>query len=1099
MQQSTVQPVCSASKARCHRAPRPSITSAAALLSLLAAAGAHAQQKIHFTYLWHLEQPIYWPDRQASGVDRYERAWESVSRNGVHPLNNLNEIFGLADRVNAYQWRPNDSINAFSFGRPEAGAQISFSGGLIENIQSLSANSALGYSPSWTSPWRSARSLLTFNGPAVPRADIVLFSFHHALMPLIDESTMRKQIQLYKSIYPDAWGTAQPMSQGFFPSEMAFSTRMIPVLQSEGVQWSIVSAEKISRACADFPAVFGSGGINCDPPNKADQINPAQGAGAYYRLSIDRGCAPAEAAPFSLTPRRAKYVNPETGAESSIIVVPSSQSLSWKDGYSPQGNTEFDALTPLNNPSRPMLIVLAHDGDNAWGGGYSYYMEATPNRVAQAANAGYVPTVVQRYLADHPVPANDFVHVEDGAWVNADGDFGAPQFINWNWPLINSAGKVDIENGWHIDPYNWAIITAMQNRVDTAEQIWLATPGNAVNIRKILYPDAGTNAVERAWHYFMGSLNSGFMYYGTPLDHEVKQTIACNNAARLIDPLLNSAPSTGTTSDKTAPTIWVPQRHPWNPGSINFGPQWGYQQVKSDGDFFVWTFIHDVSGVPDGNVKLLYRLDADGQNHLSDNTNETFAGGPGVGAWQEVAMTKRTFPKANVFNDPTIDLYQLPTHIADQYFARINNQRSVLIDYYVQATDAKGNVRKSPIQHVFVGDGVNGVPPTPTTTGGGGGGGGGSTASSATVSPATPTAGQSATITYAPGTGILSSASSVYLHYGFNTWSPVISPDVLMTRANATSPWTATVGIPTNATVLDVVFNNGAGVWDSNNGSDWHFAVTPNHNAPQPYIMDGSLDAGTVVAAQNGSLTLRVGLRESKLYVACPDAGEGNDHFIFIARTPGTLRAAPWAKAGQVAGWDAFLADENDGSYSSWFDAGSNVAVQNATGSNGGWLEGTIDLAQKYGSIPSSIAVAFAPYPTNNNAGLLSAFQVPASVAGGSNSAANLDASEYAIVDLCALRIGGCRLCPADIADDAGLPLPPFGPGGPNAGLNEGDYNAFFSAEGFFVLAGQGSAAIGSFCDIADDAGNAPIQGPNNGINEGDYNAFFNAFFLPCP
>ena len=25
--------------------------------------------------------------------------------------------------------------------------------------------------------------------------------------------------------------------------------------------------------------------------------------------------------------------------------------------------------------------------------------------------------------------------VEDGAWVNADGDFGAPQCINWNWPL----------------------------------------------------------------------------------------------------------------------------------------------------------------------------------------------------------------------------------------------------------------------------------------------------------------------------------------------------------------------------------------------------------------------------------------------------------------------------------------------------------------------------------------------------------------------------------------------------------------------------------------------------------------------------------------
>ncbi len=29
--------------------------------------------------------------------------------------------------------------------------------------------------------------------------------------------------------------------------------------------------------------------------------------------------------------------------------------------------------------------------------------------------------MVPRYLADFPVDPNDIVHVEDGAWVNADG------------------------------------------------------------------------------------------------------------------------------------------------------------------------------------------------------------------------------------------------------------------------------------------------------------------------------------------------------------------------------------------------------------------------------------------------------------------------------------------------------------------------------------------------------------------------------------------------------------------------------------------------------------------------------------------------------
>jgi hypothetical protein len=85
------------------------------------------------------------------------------------------------------------------------------------------------------------------------------------------------------------------------------------------------------------------------------------------------------------------------------------------------------------------------------------------------------------------------------------------------------------------------------------------------------------------------------------------------------------------------------------------------------------------------------------------------------------------------------------------------------------------------------------------------------------------------------------------------------------------------------------------------------------------------------------------------------------------------------------------------------------------------------------------------------------------------------------------------RCSPADIADDAGNPLPS---GLSNSGVNEGDYNAFFSAEGFF--------AGGPVADIAFDDGEplppfGQSQAANNGVNEGDYNAFFNHLFLPCP
>ncbi|MBL0870809.1 MAG: hypothetical protein IBJ18_09570 [Phycisphaerales bacterium] len=91
---------------------------------------------------------------------------------------------------------------------------------------------------------------------------------------------------------------------------------------------------------------------------------------------------------------------------------------------------------------------------------------------------------------------------------------------------------------------------------------------------------------------------------------------------------------------------------------------------------------------------------------------------------------------------------------------------------------------------------------------------------------------------------------------------------------------------------------------------------------------------------------------------------------------------------------------------------------------------------------------------------------------------------------------------PADIACDNGSPLV-TSPACTNSttGPNEGDYNAFFAADGFFFQAGQGTAGIGGTCDIACDNGEPPSRAPgctNNGVNEGDYNCFFNNLFLPC-
>lgn len=920
---------------------------------------ALAQEKVHYTYLWHMEQPVYWPDQQVGGADRYELAWPSILRKdagAAHPENDLRTIFTKPDRVAAYQWRVRDSIDAIR-GHAEAGAQVSFSGGLIENLQSIGGANQLGYSASWWGSYRQARGWTT-SGQGVTRCDLVRFPFHHPIAPLIDASALRKELALHQAIYPEAWG-AGALSKGFFPPEMAFSMRMIPVLAEAGVEWCLVSGEKLSRACSDFPVVYGSGGINCDPPNPADQLNLAQGT--YYRRTISRGVSPAEAVPFGFTPHRAQYVDPETGVSSSIIVVPCSQSLGWDDSAQAIGVSPLNELQVWNDPARPMLVVMAHDGDNFYAGGYSYYLESTPNLANQAAGAGYVPTVVEEYLRDHPVPAGDVVHVEDGAWVNADGDFGAPQYLNWNWPPVTGS-TIDIANGWAEDVRNWAVITAAQNHVDTAEQL-LADGGGSVDVAEILHPGSTTNEVERAWHYFLGALNSGYMYYGTSLDMEVKPTIACNEALEHAEAVIGDG-----TGDTTPPTVWALQRYPWNPGAENFGPQHGYQVRQLGGDFWVWTFIHDVSGVTD--VKLRYRIDADGQNPLTDTANEVYAQGPGVGAWQELLMTQRPFPAGNVPGDPSIDFFEMPMEIADEYHVEVTGLSDVLVDYYVEATDAKGNVRKSAIEHVWVGDGAGSL------------GGGG-----VTVVPDPLSAGQAGQVRYNPSGGPLASAAQVFLHHGFDDWSSVHSPDSAMSYDAQSGEWWVDVAVDSSASQLDAVFHDGSGTWHNNGGQDWHFTVQGG-GPGAGWALDGQLDASAQLLGTSGGASLWAGIDAGVLYVAT-DAPSGPDRFVFVADTPGALRAAPWAKAGSVADWGAYLAGEGQNGFFAWFDE-----APGADAARGSVLEGTLDLASEFGSVPAQVHVALGVYATSDGGALDPAQQVAASL----NGDGHLDAGEYAVV-----------------------------------------------------------------------------------------------------
>lgn len=660
------------------------------LLVLGLAALVKANPPLAMTYLWHLDQPIYWPAQSKQNSKTYQFAWESdqiKSQQNGHPQNNLDDIFGSDDRKAIYQYRAKDSLNTVSQSNaPKFGAQLTYPGELIENVESLAEHNDLGYSPNWQQNYIQARQKKTPAG--FPQLDLIGFPYHHTLGPLTDRNGFDVEVSIQQVISQKWWGTE---SKGFFPAEMAFSETLIPSLVKAGYEWVVVSNLHLSRATANYP--YSIHGDNNTPPNKADQVNPAQQN--WFTMSVSRGCTPTNSYPFSYMPHYAKYVDPETEEEYKIVVVPSDQSMSWQDGYECYSTDDMSKIAGTGD--RPIFIVLAHDGDNAFGGGYSYYMECVQNLVNQAVGKGYEPTTISQYLHDYPVDPNDVIHVEDGAWINADGDFGDPTFVNWNWPLFAANGTFDVPNGWSDKQRTYAIATATQNWIDTAEAI----QGKA-RPAQVQSPDSSATAAELGYHFMLPSLNSGFVYYGTNiLDMCLKTTVGCNIGYNYIKAALGT-----NFNDSVAPTIWRPYRLPYNPGGYQMGPLSQYKYVKQPTDFYVYSFVYDVSSL--SRVQLFVRQDNDGVNPVTDNFNEILrSDNAHVGNWVTLDMTERDFPAGNFYNWSGScfgSLEETPEVIANEYFIQVTGYKNALLDYYIEAEDVHGHVKRSDMFHVWVGD-----------------------------------------------------------------------------------------------------------------------------------------------------------------------------------------------------------------------------------------------------------------------------------------------------------------------------------------------------------------------------------------------------------
>ena len=633
-------------------------------LALSLGGAAHAQAPIEFGFLWHMHQPIYTPGQNILQTDASNRF--SFSIQDVHN-----------QRTGPYTTWPRDAIGK-GLGQPNLGAQVSFSGSLIENLNTLE-NAGNGNFNNWEGAYQQARGWNTAEGN--PRLDLVNFNYHHALSPLLDTRDLRMQIQLHKHIVDQQFGGAPAdQSRGYFPAETAFSTRMIPALKAEGIDWTLFDSIHLERAIENYPHTNSS---NLYAPNRADQINPAIPDEQWVQLN--GVWAPSKvAAPVAYRPHMAQYVDPNTGAIEKIIAVPAARYEGNEDGRGGFGALQYENVFSQyrqfnTDPNHPMFVVLHHDGDNFGGGSEGYYGGNFQNMVNWVSNTpDYNASTVQDYLDRFPVDPNDVVHIEPGSWAGADN--GDPEFKKW-------LGDPDPNTGWSPDRNSWAVLTAAKNHVFTADDL------QGVNDLQNVIDNTG-NGTERAWHYLVQAQASDHWYWDGTETWDSNVTIGSNLAVAQANTVIGSG-----TGETTGPTVFHPQRESYNPG----GYEWDLDNPEPS-DFEVWTYAYDLSGLE--SVTLKYRLDEDGFNPLDSIQNETYAGGAEVGDWISLIMSASDLnPPGNI---------ESPTVRAERFGAMITGLDDVLVDYYVEATDLLGNTTRSDIQHVYVGDAI-----TPPASGGG--------------------------------------------------------------------------------------------------------------------------------------------------------------------------------------------------------------------------------------------------------------------------------------------------------------------------------------------------------------------------------------------
>lgn len=770
-----------------NKVKRKALCGAMASIMLFGIGGPNqALSELSATHIYHNHMPNFWPYYDVSTYAslpvgapiRYTYDGQVIELKNNPPSNytfyipdsgapmphdDLVSYYTHHAKTGAYLYWPMDTAKSNRVSHPLSQTHVTMSASVINNVQSFAEiGNITEYYLGWGNYWREVHNnTLTQNG--YKALDTIHFSGHHSMGPLVGNEYFLKDL-IYQNVTlaQDYFlGDSFKSSKGFFPTELGFSERIIPVLTKLGIEWSVLGNVHYSRTLRDYPYLNNPGvDTLVSPPNRADMQNSSD-IGSWVSLQMfNEQQVTQNKFPFASIPHYVQYVDPETGQQHKIAGIPVEQASSWEEGY--QGSVTAGVLREFSDEAaslgRQQYFVIAHDGDNSSGragdggtwlnSGYVTYSEAD-----------VVGMGVDEYLRAYPIPEDDIVHVQDGSWIDTRDSSADPTWYHWHLPMGVWAGQmadfnaangtnftadrqhmVSLELGYHYLERNFALLQAGLNYAKTAEQIWLddnpnywqptsnmdrevTYEGNQLNPWMLSYPvkgdeannyTGGANPAELSWYFLIASIDSGFGYYDENVDDGVKPTISFNQSLHFSTPYVEA----NLSKDRTGPSIWWPQRYPYNPGSVNNGKAEGWATVYADTNFAIYTYAYDVSGIASAELKV--RVHTNKWAEAKDKTFKLYdpkahAQDPdvnpnNVGEWQSVNMKVRDLtPDINGVEWQPSGKAMFDVVPAEKigalYYQYLDQYQDQLLDYYIEMTDTNGNVTKSDIQQVYVGAG----------------------------------------------------------------------------------------------------------------------------------------------------------------------------------------------------------------------------------------------------------------------------------------------------------------------------------------------------------------------------------------------------------